>query len=374
MPKIPHHPGNSLIDSPPTIQWDTDHIKIIDQTLLPSALKVIELRSVSDVVDAIGRLAIRGAPAIGACGAYGIVVALDEGYAAGGSNSTIAAKDILAKAAHLIGNTRPTAVNLAWAVERVQTGAMLGTSPEEVRSLALSIANDIFDEDRAACDAIGTFGAVELAEHKTILTHCNAGRLATAGIGTALGVIYGKAREGQEVEVFSSETRPLLQGARLTAWELSMAEIPVTVFPDSAGSSLLASGRIDAVIVGSDRIAANGDIANKIGTLSHALAARAASVPFYVAAPTSTLDPHTATGAEIEIEQRIPEEVEGFGDCRSTPVGVAVWNPAFDITPADLVTAIITEVGVLRPDYGKSIANALELASLANPPTPEEQQ
>ena len=240
----------------------------------------------------------------------------------------------------------------------------MGSSAAEIRSLALSVATDIFDEDRAACDAISRYGAVELRDHTAILTHCNAGRLATTGIGTALGVVYGKARDGQEVEVFSSETRPLLQGARLTAWELSRAGIPVTVIPDSSGASLLASGRVDAVVVGSDRIAANGDVANKIGTLGHAIAARSAGVPFYVAAPTSTLDPNTAAGTEIEIELRAAAEVEGFGECRTTPEGVAVWNPAFDITPAELVTAIITEVGVLRPDYTQSIAAALESVGL----------
>lgn len=355
------------IDSPPTILWAGDHIEIIDQTLLPSELKVIELRSVDDVVGAIHRLAVRGAPAIGACGAYGMVVALDEGSAQGGADTIDASREVLAKAADRVGTARPTAVNLAWAVDRVRAGAEVGDSPAEIRRLALSIATEIFDEDRAACDAIGTYGAEELRDHGSILTHCNAGRLATAGIGTALGVVYGKARDGQDVEVFASETRPLLQGARLTAWELSTAGIPVTVIPDSSGSSLLASGRVDAVVVGSDRIAANGDVANKIGTLSHAIAARAAGVPFYVAAPTSTLDPNTASGADIEIEQRAPSEIEGFGRCRTTPDGVSVWNPAFDVTPAELVTAIITEVGVLRPDYTRSIAGALDTVRQPQP-------
>jgi methylthioribose-1-phosphate isomerase len=229
----------------------------------------------------------------------------------------------------------------------------------EVRALALTEADAVYNEDRAACDAIGRHGARELAAHRTLMTHCNAGRLATTGIGTALGVVYGKAREGQEVEVFAPETRPLLQGARLTAWELAAAGIPVTVIPDSSACGLLASGRIDAVIVGADRIAANGDVANKVGTFSHAVAARRAGVPFYVAAPTSTLDPGTAAGGDIPIEQRDPTEVHGTQP-RVTPVeGVTVWNPAFDVTPAELVTAIITEVGVLRPDYSASIADAL---------------
>ncbi|MFQ5556562.1 MAG: S-methyl-5-thioribose-1-phosphate isomerase, partial [Acidimicrobiales bacterium] len=310
------------IDSPPTITWCHDHIEIIDQTLLPTRLQVIELRSVEEVVAAISRLAVRGAPAIGACGAYGMVLALDERAVEQSAGSAEAARDVLSDAADLIGNARPTAVNLSWAVGRVHQGAAVGATAEEIRRLALAIAQDVFDEDRAACDAIGSFGSRELRDFRAIMTHCNAGRLATTGIGTALGVIYRKARQGQQVEVFASETRPLLQGARLTAWELSNAGIPVTVIPDSAGSSLLRSGRIQAVVVGADRIAGNGDVANKIGTYTHALAAHAAGVPFYVAAPTSTLDPDTAGGADIRIEQRRPDEVECFAEQRTTPAGV----------------------------------------------------
>ncbi len=343
------------IDSPPTLIWLDDHIEIIEQTLLPAELKVIKLRNVEQVIDAIFRLAVRGAPAIGACGAYGIVVALNEG-----SPATVdEARAILDNDGERIGNARPTAVNLSWAVNRVCTYAKKGETVEDIHRLALESANAVFDEDRAACDAIGTFGSEELADYSVIMTHCNAGRLATTGIGTALGVIYGKARAGQEVEVYSSETRPLLQGARLTSWELSTAGIPVTVMPDSAGSSLLRTGRVHAVVVGADRIAANGDVANKVGTYTHALAAKAAGVPFYVAAPTSTLDALTATGEDIEIEQRIPEEIQRCGDKQTTPDGVGIWNPAFDVTPAELVTAIITEVGVLRPDYSESIRGAL---------------
>lgn len=344
------------IDSPPTIVWRNDRIEIIDQTLLPAELKVIKLDTVDQVVDAISRLAVRGAPAIGAAGAYGVVVALDEGKPA----SLEEAMGILDSDGDRISNARPTAVNLSWAVERVCVGARRGQSVEEVRSIAMEIADAVSDEDRAACDSIGKYGAAELADYTTIMTHCNAGRLATVGIGTALGVIYGKAREGQDVEVYSSETRPLLQGARLTSWELSQAGIPVTVMPDSAGSSLLRTGRIEAVVVGADRIAANGDTANKIGTYTHALAAKAAGVPFYVVAPTSTLDIVTATGDEIEIEQRTPDEIHWFGDRQTTPVDMNVWNPAFDVTNAELITAIITEAGVLRPPYVDSIREALD--------------
>ncbi len=348
----------ACIDNPPTLRWTGAQVEIIDQTLLPAELRVVGLTSVDEIVDAIARLAIRGAPAIGACGAYGLVVALDEEAA-----ETLAeALEALDRAADRIGNARPTAVNLSHAVNRVHHRAMSGTTVTEVRALALAEADAVYDEDRAACDAIGRHGAIELAAHQTLMTHCNAGRLATTGIGTALGVVYGKAREGQEVEVFAPETRPLLQGARLTAWELAAAGIPVTVIPDSSACGLLASGRIDAVVVGADRIAANGDVANKVGTFSHAVAAARAGVPFYVAAPTSTLDPATAVGGDITIEQRDSAEVHGTQP-RVTPVeGVTVWNPAFDVTPAELVTAIITEVGVLRPDYSASIADALRRA------------
>ena len=343
------------IDTPPTIRWCGDYVEIIDQTLLPADLEVIALRSVEDVVDAIVRLAVRGAPAIGACGAFGIVVALAERKPA----SVEKARSVVAEAADRIGHARPTAVNLLWAVRRVQAAATRGSDVQQVWSLALAEAEAIFDEDRAACDAMGRYGAQELAAHTTLMTHCNAGRLATAGIGTAIGVIYGKALAGQPVEVFACETRPLLQGARLTSWELSTAGIPVTVLPDSAAASLLASGRIDAVVVGADRIAANGDVANKIGTFSHAVAAQRAGVPFYVAAPRSTLDPATPSGEAIDIEQRSADEVRMAGGVAITPAGMNIWNPAFDVTPADLVTAIITEVGVLRPDYTQSIGRAL---------------
>ena len=317
------------IDSPPTICWQDDRIKIIDQTRLPAELHVIDLRSVDDVVDAICRLAVRGAPAIGACGAYGLVVALDERQA----TSEQEARDALAAAVDRIGSARPTAVNLSWAVERVYDQAMRGTTADDIRRRALQAAKDIFDEDRAACDAIGRYGAEELASYRVLMTHCNAGRLATCGIGTALGVVYGKALAGQPVEVFASETRPLLQGARLTSWELSASGIPVTVMPDSAASSLLVSGKIDAVVVGADRIAANGDVANKVGTLTHAIVAHRAGLPFYVAAPCSTLDANTPGGAAIEIEQRSADEVRMAGDRPVTLEDMSVWNPAFDVTP-----------------------------------------
>jgi len=349
-----------LIDNPPTIAWTGETIEIIDQTLLPAELKVITLNTVDGVIDAIKRLAIRGAPAIGACGAYGMVIAIDH-------TSTDELDKLVSEmkeAAEKIGNTRPTAVNLSYAVKRVFDAAVSGKSKEEIRELALIEANKIFAEDRDACDAIGRYGSEELSTYKTLMTHCNAGRLATTGIGTALGVIYGKALAGQEVEVFAAETRPLLQGARLTAWELSKAGIPVTVIPDSSACSLMASGIVDAVVVGADRIATNGDAANKIGTFAHAVSARNAGIPFYVAAPTTTFDPDTSNGQDIKIEQRDPNEVRGIEKVNVPNEGVEVWNPAFDVTPAEFITGIITEYGVIRSDYCESIEDLLSKASL----------
>jgi methylthioribose-1-phosphate isomerase len=312
----------------PAVTWAGDAIEIIDQTLLPAEERVIALRTVDEVVDAIQRLAVRGAPAIGVTGALGVLVC-------GGDRA----------AAERIASARPTAVNLRWAVSRV-----LASPDWEVEALA------ILEEDIAACRAIGEHGRAELAGATRLLTVCNAGRLATAGIGTALGVVYAKAAAGEPVEVFACETRPLLQGARLTAWELADAGVPVTVLPDGAAASLLARGGVDAVIVGCDRVAANGDVANKVGTYPVALAARHHGVPFYVAGPRSTLDPATATGAEIEIEQRDGSEVRAVA---GLDVTTPVWNPAFDVTPAELITGLITDAGVLRAPYGPAIAGVL---------------
>jgi methylthioribose-1-phosphate isomerase len=249
-------------------------------------------------------------------------------------------------------------VNLAWAVDRVRTATSGAVSVSSLRSLALDEACSIQIEDIAACDAIGRHGAKELAERHRILTHCNTGRLATAGRGTALGVVYTKAELGHPVEVFACETRPLLQGARLTAWELVDAGLPVTLLADGAGAALLGTGQIDAVITGADRIAANGDSANKIGTRAHAIAAAREGVPFYVVAPLSTFDRSLGSGDDIDIEFRSDDEVRRFRSEVSAPPDVPTWNAAFDVTPADLITGIITEVGVLRPPLGASIAAA----------------
>jgi methylthioribose-1-phosphate isomerase len=310
------------------VAWTGDAIEIIDQTLLPAEERILRLTTPAEVIDAIRRLAVRGAPAIGVCGALGVVLADPEHLEAD---------------AEAIAAARPTAVNLRWAVERVLAAVRAGRSAQD-EALA------ILAEDRAACERMGAHGRAELAGTRRLLTICNTGRLATAGIGTALSIVYAKAAAGEPVEVFACETRPLLQGARLTAWELENAGIPVTVLADGAAAPLLASGRVDAVIAGCDRVAANGDVANKIGTYALALAARAHGVPFYVVGPCSTLDAATPSGAGIEIEQRPGEEVRATG---------AVWNPAFDVTPAELVTALVTDVGVLRAPYAGAIARAL---------------
>jgi methylthioribose-1-phosphate isomerase len=331
----------------PAVVWADGAIEIIDQTRLPAELVIQRLGTTAEAIEAIQRLAVRGAPAIGGCGALAVVVGLDEAAADSTEGAIAALEDVATR----VGEARPTAVNLSYAVRRVRDRAAAGTSPAEIRRLALAEALAILEEDRVACERMGEFGRVELASAETILTHCNTGRLATLGWGTALGVVYAKAAAGEPVRVFACEARPLLQGARLTTWELLDAGIDVTLIPDNAAASLLRGGRADAVVVGADRIAANGDTANKLGTYPLALAAEAAGVPFYVAAPVSTFDPATASGEDIVIEERAADEVRAFQGTYAAPADVPVWNPAFDITPHELVTGYITELGVLRPPF-----------------------
>ncbi len=338
----------------PAVDWVGGRLEIIDQTLLPTTLEVLTLTTTAQVVDAIERLAVRGAPAIGVCGAYGLVVGLDEAAPA----DLDAARSALDALVERIGTARPTAVNLSWAVDRVRSATAGADSVASLRALAFDEARAIQVADIVACDAMGRHGARELADRHRILTHCNTGRLATAGRGTALGVVYTKAELGHPVEVFACETRPLLQGARLTAWELVDAGLPVTLLADGAGAALLGTGGIDAVITGADRIAANGDSANKIGTRAHAIAAAREGVPFYIVAPLSTFDRSLGSGDDIDIEFRADDEVRRFRTEASAPPNVPTWNAAFDVTPADLITGIITEVGVLRPPYRASISAA----------------
>lgn len=340
----------------PSVAWVDDRIEIIDQTKLPGSFEILELATVEAVIDAIYRLAVRGAPAIGACGALGMVIGLDERRPGDASSARATLVDL----AEEIGSARPTAVNLRWAVERVVRAASDGGTAHEIRSLALATAQVIIDNDRMACTRIGEYGREELAGITRIMTHCNTGRLATAGWGTALGVIYAKAAAGEPVQVLASESRPLLQGGRLTTWELLDAGIDVTLMPDDADATAMAQGKVEAVIVGADRIAANGDTANKIGTFSHAVNAKYAGIPFYVAADLSTFDLDTATGDEIEIELRASHELTEWRGQPTAPADVPTWNPAFDVTPAELISGIITDVGVLHPPFTRSIKQAFE--------------
>ena len=350
----------------PTLRWTGTSIEIIDQTRLPGELVLIDVRDVATAVDAIKRLAIRGAPALGAFGALALVVGVDEAQPGSLADATA----VLERLSTEIGDARPTAVNLRWAVDRTIDAALGDAavgSVAELRRRLLSEALAISQEDAQACTEIGRLGRELLREATVIATHCNAGRLATAGTGTALAVAYAKAAGGEPVRVLAAETRPLLQGARLTAWELADAGIDVSVVADAAMVSLISGGEVDAVIVGADRIAANGDTANKVGTLMQALAAAEAGIGFYVAAPTTTIDAAVTSGDRIVIEQRDPDEVHHAGGSRLTPVGVEAVNPAFDVTPARLITAIITDAGVLRPPYGPSIADALAATRCAQP-------
>lgn len=328
-----------------SVEWRDDHLEVVDQTVLPDRLEIRKLTSAAEVVDAIQRMVVRGAPAIGVCGAFGIVLGLDEGLP-------------LDRLVDEIGSARPTAVNLRVAVERVARAAATSDESGEGRAGALAEALAMWREDRDACDRIGAFGREELASVRRVLTHCNTGRLATTGIGTALGIVYAKARAGEDVEVLATETRPALQGARLTAWELMQAGIPVTLISDTAAGSALRSGRADAVVVGCDRVARNGDVANKVGTYMLAVVARTVGVPFYVAGPLTSFDTDTPDGDAIVVEERLGEEVTHVGTTRVAP-DVMVWNPAFDVTPAELVTAFITDGGVLRPPFEESIGKAL---------------
>jgi methylthioribose-1-phosphate isomerase len=308
------------------------------------------------LVRAIARLEIRGAPAIGVAAALGVALAA---RASGASDAGGLARDVEAAAAEL-GSARPTAVNLRWAVDRMRAALARSAAagPAAAREALVGEAVAMLEEDRALCRRIGEHGARLIEDGDTVLTHCNAGALATAGDGTALSVVYAAAAQGKRVRVLADETRPLLQGARLTAWELRERGVDVTVLCDGASASAMAAGRVSKVIVGADRIAANGDVANKVGTLPVAIAAARHGVPFLVAAPYSTLDRETPDGASIPIEERAGDEVAFCGGRRVVPEGVRVWNPAFDVTPADLVAAIITDRGVFRPPYGVSLRGA----------------
>ncbi len=325
-----------------TIWWDhrAERIGLIDQTLLPGRYEAITCTGIDDLVEAIQALRVRGAPALGVAGAYGVALAARTVEASSHADYLSCVRE----ASGRVRSARPTAVNLAWGVDRVLESIGESGSADEVRARTLTAAEQLAEEDLVMCRALGAHGAALLPDDATVLTHCNAGALACVGWGTALGVVRSAVEAGKRVRVIACETRPLLQGARLTAYELQRDGIPVTVCPDSSAAHLMREGGIDAVIVGADRICRDA-VFNKVGTYMHAITAYHHGIPFYVAAPSSTLDPDLP-GARIEIEERGRDEVACFGGTPTVPEGVSVRNPAFDLTPLDLVTAVITEKGV----------------------------
>ena len=335
-----------------TLTWlkEKKCLRLLDQRCLPTEELFLECRNLQQVAEAIKTLAVRGAPAIGVAAAYGVVLGVQKAIEAGHTVTAPTFTDIIDE----LAATRPTAVNLFWALERMKKAGKEGLKKRieetDLRDLLLAEADQIYAEDERAHHRLGELGVQLIPAGATILTHCNAGALACAEYGTALGVIRAAKAAGKKIKVYADETRPLLQGSRLTTWELLKEEIPVTLICDNMAAHCMAKGMIDLVIVGADRIAANGDTANKIGTYSVALAAKAHNLPFYVAAPTSTIDFSLADGSAIPIEERDPDEVRFFGKKRTAPAEVAVYNPAFDITPKALISAIITEKGIFTPD------------------------
>ncbi len=332
----------------PTVEWKNGVVRLLDQSRLPEHVEFLDCRDYRAVADAIRELKVRGAPAIGVTAALGVALGAQ---AVSAMEFPAFARALLPICDHLAA-TRPTAVNLFWAIDRMKKklASLSAQAVPAVKAALLAEAQAILDEDIALCKAMGKHGAELIANGQTVLTHCNAGALATAGYGTALGVIRAAWEQGKKIQVIADETRPVLQGARLTAWELMQDKIPVTLITDNMAGALMRQGKIQLCVVGADRIAANGDVANKIGTYSVAVLARAHGIPFYVAAPYSTIDLKTKTGADIPIEQRNPLEVTTIhGSHPIAPAGVAVYNPAFDVTPAELITGIITERGVFKP-------------------------
>jgi methylthioribose-1-phosphate isomerase len=341
------------------IRWEADGLQLLDQTLLPREEVWIDCSTPEIIAAAIYRLSVRGAPAIGVTAAYGLVVGLKTV----GEGQTLGER--FDEVSDLLGSTRPTAVNLTWALDqgRELFVTITDRSSEAIVSTMLEWAQRVHAEDIASCQSIGGFGAELFSADDRVLTHCNAGALATGGYGTAIGVIQSSFEAGKVSLVWVDETRPLLQGARLTTWELQRLEIPFKLVTDSSAGSLFSQGLVDRVVVGADRIAANGDTANKIGTYTVAVLADRHNVPFYVAAPLSTIDRQSPTGAAIPIEERAASEVVTVLDTDIAPANAAAANFAFDVTPNDLIAAIITEVGILRAPYDEAIARAFDVAS-----------
>ena len=331
-------------------------VLIVDQTRLPGTLEVVECGTVEDVADAVRRLAVRGAPALGVTAAFGVTLAA---FGASGRGEPV--REAAAKAGELLVSTRPTAVNIRWAVDRLAS-ATADVSEGELPGALLAEARSVELEDATACSRIGWNGAELIPDGAAVLTHCNTGMLATAGIGTAFGVLWCTHLAGRAIHVWADETRPLLQGSRLTAWELDRLGAPFTLVADAAAGSLMAAGRVQAVVVGADRIAANGDVANKVGTYPLAALAARHGVPFFVAAPASTVDPLTGSGREIPIEERDPGEVTHVSARPIAPEGARAFNPAFDVTPAELVSAIVTDRGVVRSPFESGLRAVVEVA------------
>src|SRR5712664_2223597 len=347
-----------------TVEWTSEGIRMIDQRLLPTEEKYLTLRSYEEVADAIRTMVVRGAPAIGVSAAFGLALGASQSV-----GSSVADLEFdFDYMSDVMGATRPTAVNLFWAIERMRDtfrkAKVETTDVETIKKVLIDESLKIFNEDLASNRRLGAFGAELLADNSTVLTHCNAGALATAGdYGTALGVIRGARDAGKRIAVIADETRPFLQGARLTAWELAKDNIPVTVITDNMAGHVMKSGKVNAVVVGADRIAANGDAANKIGTYMVAVLARKHEIPFYVAAPISTLDLSLKSGEEIPIEERDGREITHIGANQLGPDGVAVHNFAFDVTPNELIAAIITDRGVARSPYKESLKSFVTGAS-----------
>jgi methylthioribose-1-phosphate isomerase len=339
----------------PTIEWTDDGVVMIDQRKLPGVEVYVKCKTAPQVAKAIKTMVIRGAPAIGVAAAMGLALGVRQSKMTG--TQKLAAE--FYKLCEMMAATRPTAVNLFWAIDRMKRvfgeAASSGASVEQIQARLELEARRIHDEDVASCRAMGAYGASMVPETARILTHCNAGALATAGYGTALGVIRGAVEQGKKIAVLADETRPFLQGARLTAWELTRDGIDTTVITDNMSGAMMRDGQVDLVVVGADRIAANGDVANKIGTYTVAVLAKVHDIPFYVAAPISTIDLSTPDGSKIPIEERSAKEVTHMGSMRLTPEAAHVRNPAFDVTPHKYVTAIITEKGIATAPYTESL-------------------
>ncbi len=329
-----------------TLEWTDDHLRILDQTRLPEETIYLDYDTVDEVASAIRDLKVRGAPAIGIAAAFGVVVGMRKQNFQGWEEY----EERLNHVVSILAGTRPTAVNLFWALERMRMMAEKNKKEnlEKISQLLLNEAISIHQEDQLMCEKIGEFGAGLLKDDDTVLTHCNAGALATGGIGTALGIIYTASWQGKKISVFADETRPVLQGARLTVWELQQQGIDVTLICDNTAAFVMKNKKIDCVIVGADRVASNGDVANKIGTYNLAVLANFHKIPFYVAAPSSSFDPAISDGEKIKIEERSADEVTNWFGRRTAPLGAKVYSPAFDVTPAELVIAYITEKGIER--------------------------